>query len=422
MAKKSPRKKKSKNKIVVLFSFLIAAFLFSAAYFDLPYLGQAIRQIAGPFFAEKITPEDIKKNYEENRVKILIVPGHDDHSFGTQYKNIKEADLNAALGSDLAEFFRNDKKFESFITREKTGGYQSWFWKYFEENKPAIRQFRSDSQKKMRDALKLGGVKENNIVYHNDASDEDSLKLYAINKWANDNNIDIVLHIHFNDYPGRNINRKGEYSGFSVYIPEKQLPNHRSSSELASALKSRLEKYFPKSDLPQEKEMDALIEDQELIAVGSNASRDGASVLIEYGYIYEPPLENAQTRPLLLKELAFQTYLGIKSFFGQTTALDGDQTTLLPHTWSSPLKKDAKASVDAMKLQRALHQEGLYPPDGKELSDCPINGVFGNCTKAAVMNFQQKYKYDILLPEKQTEPTGFVGPNTIKKLNELYGE
>ena len=134
----------------------------------------------------------------------------------------------------------------------------------------------------------------NNQVEHNFATVDTALKLYAINKWANENNIEIVFHIHFNDYPGRKFNQIGEYTGFSIYVPEYQLPNHRASSKLAESLKNQLEKYFTKSDLPAESS--ALIEDQELIAVGSNASRDGVSVLVEYGYIYEPPFRNEEAQ------------------------------------------------------------------------------------------------------------------------------
>ena len=137
----------------------------------------------------------------------------------------------------------------------------------------------------MRQAIKQG-MPINVQVEHNSVANNTSLRLYAINKWANENDVEIVFHIHFNDYPGRNLDQPGKYSGFSIYIPEYQLPNHITSSGLAKSLKNQLEKYFAKSDLPIESSI--LIEDQELIAVGSNASRDGISVLTEYGYIYEP--------------------------------------------------------------------------------------------------------------------------------------
>ena len=82
-----------------------------------------------------------------------------------------------------------------------------------------------------------------------------------------------------------------------------------------------------------------MIEDQELIAIGSNASRDGISVLTEYGYIYEPQFANKETRSVALKEAAYQTYLGIKKFFDENTLpINNYETTLLPHKWNNPLK------------------------------------------------------------------------------------
>ena len=227
--------------------------------------------------------------------------------------------MNAELGQELFEFFQKDGKFETYATRVKNGDYSQWFSDYFESNKEEIRNFRENSKKQMSQAVERGMPANNNQVEHNSAADDDSLKLYAVNKWANENNVEVVFHIHFNDYPGRNLNRPGKYSGFSIYVPEYQLPNNRSSSELAKSLKNQLEKYSAKSNLPAESSI--LIEDQELIAIGSNASRDGISVLTEYGYIYEPQFANKETRSVALKEAAYQTYLGIKKFLTKTLYL-----------------------------------------------------------------------------------------------------
>ena len=297
--------------------FLLFAYI--GYEYNLPYVGSALRYVAGPFFAERITPEQILTNYETGKIKILIVPGHSNDSFGAQFRGIKEAQMNAELGQELFEFFRKDDKFETYATRVQNGDYSQWFSDYFESNKEEIKNFREDSRKQMRQAMEQGMPGPDNQVYHNPATDDDSLKLYAVNKWANENNIEIVFHIHFNDYPGRKFNQIGEYTGFSIYIPEYQLPNHRASSELAESLKNQMEKYFAASDLPAESS--ALIEDQELIAVGSNASRDGVSVLVEYGYIYEPPFRNEEAREAMFKELAYQTYIGIKNFLAMPPRL-----------------------------------------------------------------------------------------------------
>ncbi|KKT21214.1 MAG: hypothetical protein UW04_C0008G0002 [Parcubacteria group bacterium GW2011_GWB1_43_8] len=410
---------------IIFVVFLFFSFFAYIGYeYNLPYVGSALRYVAGPFFAERITPEQILASYktENNKIKILIVPGHNNDSFGAQFRGKKEAQMNAELGQELFEFFQKDDKFETYATRVKNGDYSQWFRDYFESNKYEVEKFREDSRRQMSQAIEQGMPGNDNQVYHNSAADDDSLKLYAVNKWANENNVEIVFHIHFNDYPGRKNNQLGEYSGFSIYVPEYQLPNHRASSELAVSLKNQLEKYFAKSDLPAESS--ALIEDQELIAVGSNASRNGISVLAEYGYIYEPPFRNEETQKAIFKELAYQTYLGIKKFFGDVILPpSGYETTLLPHEWNIPLKKGLKESEDVLRFQAALRQEGLYPPADKTFDDCPINGNFGNCVFESVKYFQEKYADEILAEDGKVEKaSGFAGPKTLAKLNELYGE
>ena len=125
--------------------------------------------------------------------------------------------------------------------------------------------------------------------------------------------MDIVLHLHFNDYPGRAYDLPGKYSGFAIYIPDDQLPNYRASSEIAQSIRQELKKNQTESNFLKEK--DIIIEDQQLIAVGSNASRDGVSILLEYGYIYEPEFANKAERTRALQQLAKQTYAGVKNFF-----------------------------------------------------------------------------------------------------------
>lgn len=260
------------------------------------------------------------------------------------------------------------------------------------------------------------------LLEPNSVANNTSLRLYAINKWANENNVEIVFHIHFNDYRGRNLDQPGKYSGFSIYVPEYQLPNHQASSELAKSLKNQLEKYFAKSDLPAESSI--LIEDQELIAVGSNASRDGISVLTEYGYIYEPQFAKKGLRAIVLKEMAYQTYIGIKKNFDKNSSfINTRETNLLPYTWNKTLKKGMEGSEDVIRLQIALLKEGLYPPNSKTLEECPLSGAFKSCTFESIKKFQEKYAKDILSKNGKTEKTnGYAGPKTLAKLNEIYGK
>ena len=62
-----------------------------------------------------------------------------------------------------------------------------------------------------------------------------------------------------------------------------------------------------------------------------------------------------------------------------------------------------------------LYGQDIYP-------EGLITGNFGNLTKSAVIRFQEKYKNEILIPAGISQGTGFVGPLTRNKINNLlYG-
>ena len=272
--------------------------------------------VASIVFPEKVTPEMLKDKYKKGDIKILIVPGHDKNLYGAQYRGMTEESLNSKLGFHLYNYFFSDKNFSPFITRTYEGEYQQWFRNYADSEKTSIKTWKDKLKSAMKSFLKTGVVTKNTKIFHNPAADNTSLDLYAVNKWANENDIDIVLHIHFNDYPGRKYDLPGKYTGFSIYIPENQLPNYKTSQGIAESIKKELKKIQSASDFPKEK--DIIIEDQQLIAIGSNASRDGASLLVEYGYIYEDKIYDKNLREQTLADMAHKTYLGVKNYFDLT--------------------------------------------------------------------------------------------------------
>lgn len=80
-------------------------------------------------------------------------------------------------------------------------------------------------------------------------------------------------------------------------------------------------------------------------------------------------------------------------------------------------KKDLQVGMtdpDVVALQDCLKFEGLF------IKTQASTGYFGGITRKAVVDFQEKYAEDILKPEGLTQGTGFVGPATRKKLNELF--
>jgi N-acetylmuramoyl-L-alanine amidase len=381
--------------------------------------GLSARLLAALTPLETRTPEELQARHRNGTLKILIVPGHDNQDSGTEFRDIREADLNLLLAKHLKEFLEQDPQIETIVTRNLvTGEYDPAFAKYFEEEADLITAFITRMKGLMRGALRSGEVTEKTDgVGHNNAQSRVVKKLYGINKWANENGVDIVLHIHFNDYGGRRYNSFGEYEGFSIYIPEGQFSGSRASKSVAVAVFYKLAKSFGISTLRGEDR--GVVEDQELIAVGANGSLDAAALLIEYGYIYEPQFVRQGIRDSMMRELAYQTYLGVEDYFGEDRG--EASTTLLPYEWKNILKKGMKGSRDTISLQAALRAEGLFPPLGKTAPDCPLNGNFGACTETAVRAFQEKYVEDILKPAGLTAGNGILGPKTMAKLNVLYG-
>jgi len=374
--------------------------------------------LAGIFFIDSITETEIRVTYnlakiDQDKLNILIVPGHDEAVWGAQFNGVREADLNVELGEYLKSFLEKEKGFNLFLVRDRNG-YNPLFVNYFNENRWPIIQFTNQYKNMMNTAVQIGLVETNNTVEHNSASEETVIKLYGINKWANENNIDIVINIHFNDYPGRRYNSRGEYSGFSIYVPEGQFSNSKASLAVAKPVFNQLKKYLPVSDMP--KEQDGIIEDQELIAIGANNSLDPAVLFIEYGYIYESQFTDENIRKAALEEAAYQTYLGIKNFFeGEGNPLTQQYDTLNnAYSWEDDLNKGLKGSKDVFVLQLALAQNGIYPPKMLSKNECPINGNFGKCTDEAVKEFQKKYNIE--------PPLGIVGPLTREKLNEIFAK
>lgn len=374
-------------------------------------------QPASTFFVESTKPEELKKAFTDSnsigkKIRILIVPGHDTEYWGTEFNGLKEADVTLKISKYLSDFFSQDGRFNVMTTRNDDG-YLPVFQNYFRDNKSEIVKFIQSKKAVMNSLVNSGEVKKStsNII-HNTAPDVVTQRLYGINMWANENDVDLVLHIHLNDYPGRKAKRAGEYTGFSIYVPEHQYSNARASKDIAKFVSERLENIYDESNLPKE---DAIVEDQDLIAIGSFNTLDPASLLIEYGYIYEPQFNDSKIRNLVAKELAAKTYIGVVDFFDQNKQqiVGKYESTLLPFSWKSSIVNGTKFDESTLSLQAALIKEGVYPPSKFEMRDCPLAGTYGQCTKGAIAQFQKKYNI--------SDSPGLLGKSTREKLNELYG-
>ncbi len=254
------------------------------------------------------------KIHASKPVKILLVPGHDDEVWGAQYGNIKEADMNMSLARELFNILKEEKRFDVSMTRD-WGGYTKEFADYFSLKRDDISKFKQDSKAEMLKKIVSGIFVKKVNPPHVNVSEDMAIRLYGINKWVNENNMDAVIHIHFNDYPRNNKWLIGKYWGFSVYFPDGEMKNFKESANLAADIYTQLNKKYSVSNY--EKEKGGLIPDQKLIALGANDTLLSTvrSVLVEYGYIYENKFRKKSTRLQAYKDMAKLTATGIKNYF-----------------------------------------------------------------------------------------------------------
>lgn len=371
---------------------------------------------AAIFFTQSTTSKGLRETFKSatsttKKLNVLIVPGHEPNYGGAEYRDIKERDLNADLALLLAQYLVEDGHYNVALSRGKEG-WNPHLEEYYALHAEDIKTFTYAQKSEMLRLIDDGRIiKKGDTTPHNRAPTDVALRLYGINKWANERGVDIVIHVHFNDSAPRPRNSPGEYNGFTIYTPDSQYSNSQASNELAKSIFKRLSKMFPVSNLPIEDQ--GVVEEQELIAVGSNNSVDAASILIEYGYIYEPHLSTPSVRGVALRELAFQTYIGLADFFGEISLVVGPhESTLLPYDGTVDIKKTTKPSREVFALQAALIEKGFYPPNNLSNNDCPMNGLFGPCTKTALAVFQREHNIK--------GENGFVGEKTRNKLRKLF--
>lgn len=199
-----------------------------------------------------------------------------------------------------------------YITRDRAG-YTKEFADYFINQKDAVLAFLEAAKNKMGEEVAAGDFVEKQNVSHNKASPDVALRLYGFNKWANENKMDAVIHVHFNDYPRPHTWTVGRYKGFAMYIPDEQFTNSDSSLALANDIFTELKKKYVTSTYVNE--LGGMVFDQKLIAIGANDTLDASvrSVLIEYGYIYR--FGNKARRYEAYNTMASLTAQGIKNYF-----------------------------------------------------------------------------------------------------------
>ncbi len=263
-------------------------------------------------YAKPIENPVVNKVEAQEKIKILIVAGHDNDVGGARYMGVDEVELNRILALDLFNLLKSDPLFDPVVNQEN-GDYIPELKKYFEENKEKIIAYRKERREESKKEDEGKDIDLDPVI-HNKVTEEVANRLYGTSMWAEEKGFDFMLHIHFNDYPGRPKNKPGKYFGFVVYAPDDSLKNHAESLPIAKAIYSELEKFQPKSNLPVEK--DGIIESKDLIALGARDSLNIPSVLVEYAYMAEPRLQG-DGRDEEIKKMAEETYTAIKKYYSK---------------------------------------------------------------------------------------------------------
>ena len=342
---------------------------------------------------------------------ILIVPGHEPDDGGAVFNTTYERDMVVGLGQDLQSDLNADGGYQTTITRD-TNAWNPIFADYFKNDWDAIASW-VESAKTTTAELEASGqmVTPEDTVLHNDAQTDVALRLYGITKWADENNVDLMVHIHFNDDAVHAAGVPGKYSGFVIYVPPVAYGNGSKTQAVAQAVYNRLAAHNPVSDLPVESA--GIVQDPELIALGSSNTATLASMLIEYDYIYQPQYTNTAVQALALKDLAYQTSLGLQDYYkGDSADINTSYKPETIYNWRNPDTGSTSSANDIYALQTSLMMAGEYPQPGKTLNDCPHSGTFGSCTAAALAAFQKK--------EGITTEKEYAGPKTFKLLDAIY--
>lgn len=404
------------KKILIAFGTLSGIALAAGALFIASGPPQILTRGWESFLAfvlpQTATSAELKAQYAAGTLRVLVVPGHDNLYSGTACNGVSEADINLELAGYLEDLLKSDGRIIAVTTRDRTtGAYIKELADYFVNQKEAIAEFRDRAKKFTRNLVGAGIFKDNSTSNHGFITKEISDVLYGINRWADEKGMDITLHLHWNGAPGP---KAKTFQGWSIYVPDAQYSNASASKGVARAIADSFSEYFAVSNHRFERE--GVVGDWDLIAVGAHATRKEAAILIENAYLCEPQFTNPALRAPLLRELAFRIHLGLTTYLaGGNFERRAYETSLLPHRWDETVKltRGIAFHPEVLALQAGLRRDGFYPPPGKTLEKCPLNGTLGPCTEASITLFKREYKI--------AEPGILVGPLTLQKLNERYG-
>ena len=238
---------------------------------------------------------------------VLLVAGHTQSSKGAVFGSVTEYDQNYSLMQATYEAL-SDMGYRVTLSH-RDDDYSYRFSSYFEQYKDLILDWRETQRAGYEDEYPLGVV--TNDTDHNTASTLATLQLYGINYWANQNDIDAVIHLHFNDYPGRVSGQVGKHTGFSLFTSLKTNDNFIESFRLAKEIEKNMLHHAERSTVTRES---AGVLESELIAVGQANSLEAPAVLIESGFIYEDKFINPAKRNTVMGQYADSIARGLDAY------------------------------------------------------------------------------------------------------------
>jgi hypothetical protein len=126
-----------------------------------------------------------QKYQSGEKIKILVIPGHDQKYSGAYWNGRSEQDLNLQLANQIRDELRKDPQLEVVVTRDERG-YIPEIQNYFENNQTSIERFIESHKKATNDSVESGDISLTRQVPHHDAAPTVAYQLYAVNKWAAD--------------------------------------------------------------------------------------------------------------------------------------------------------------------------------------------------------------------------------------------
>ncbi|MFC1663910.1 ABC transporter substrate-binding protein [Patescibacteria group bacterium] len=210
--------------------------------------------------------------------------------------------------------------------------------------------------------------------------------------------------------------QKGKIKGFSLISEIKKLQNFNSGFEGYDIV---LPRYFAIFFNPQKSKVLSEKEIRKALNYGTNKEEIIQEALFkEVKIINSPILPEIYEfdQPSKIYQFDVEKAKEILEKAGFLENEEGLRIKTIKKEPSFQFKSDLKSGSsgsEVTELQKCLAKDHEVYPDGQ------ITGYFGEKTKTAVINFQEKYASEILTPWRFKSGTGLVGKTTRTKLNEV---